>query len=156
MLKSNLTNKVYIGSTCSTLSSRLNRHLNHYKRFLKKKSKYLTAIQILENNDYKIVLIEEYPCNSINELKAREQFYILSIDCVNKNIQNRSKQQYYIDNKEKYKNYYLDNKENILQKRMNYYTTNKNVICQKKRDYYIKNSNLIKEKRKQYYLKYKK
>jgi hypothetical protein len=50
MLKCNLTNKVYIGSTATSLSIRLKWHLNDYKRFLKNKSKYLTALQIFENN----------------------------------------------------------------------------------------------------------
>jgi hypothetical protein len=60
MLKCNLTNKVYIGSTCSSLSNRLKQHLYNYKQFLNDNYNFVTSFLILENNDYKIVLIEDF------------------------------------------------------------------------------------------------
>jgi hypothetical protein len=39
----------------------------------------------LELDDYDIVLIEDYPCNSKVELHARERYYSQLLPCVNKN-----------------------------------------------------------------------
>jgi hypothetical protein len=156
MLKCNLTDKVYIGSTCSTLSTRLSKHLYQYKSFLNNISNFVTSFIILKNDDYEMILIEDYPCETKKQLKEREQFYILNTCCVNKNIPNRTLKQYYIDNKENYKQYYQNNKEMIIQNQRNYYRTNKDVIREKYKNYYIKNKDIIKQKRKIYYQKIKK
>ena len=48
-----------------------------------------------------IVLLETCPCGSVDELRAIESRHIRSTQCVNKNIPNRTRQQYRVDNKEK-------------------------------------------------------
>jgi hypothetical protein len=49
----------------------------------------------MKYNSVRIVLIENYPCDSKNELHARERYYVNNIDCVNKNkpctVENASK-----------------------------------------------------------------
>jgi hypothetical protein len=167
MLKCNSTDKVYIGSTCSTLSTRLSKHLYNYKSFINNNNNFVTSFYILENDDYEIILIEDYPCETRKQLKDREQFYILNTCCVNKNIPNRTPKEWYNDNKDKIKNYYeinkerfkkyyQNNKETLIQNRRNYYRTNSDIIKQKKREYYLKNRDKIKERSKQYYLQHKK
>jgi hypothetical protein len=47
-----------------------------------------------------IYLIENYPCNSKQELCKRERHYVETIDCVNKYIPSRTKKEYYQDNKD--------------------------------------------------------
>jgi hypothetical protein len=39
---------------------------------------------MLENGDYNIILVETYPCNSKDELLARERYWSDKIVCVNK------------------------------------------------------------------------
>jgi hypothetical protein len=40
---------------------------------------------VLENNNYKIELVEEYPCENSEQLRAREAFHFSKIECVNSN-----------------------------------------------------------------------
>ena len=77
---------VYIGSTCQTLSQRLTQHKANYKQYLKGNTgNNTTSFEILKNNNYEIVLLEN--CNNItskDELHNRERYYIDSLECVNK------------------------------------------------------------------------
>jgi len=92
----NQSGKQYIGSTTISLAARLSQH----KKLLKS-LKSGTSKQVLENNDYSIVLIEDYPCDRKELLLQRERFYIETMDCVNKNMPNRSKEDWYKDNRER-------------------------------------------------------
>ena len=49
----------------------------------------------------KIELVENFPCNSKEELTKREGFYIQSNDCVNKHIAGRTKEEYKEQTREK-------------------------------------------------------
>ena len=118
----NTNGNVYIGSTCEPiLARRLSKHVQDYKRYLMGKRWSYTSFQIIANNDYNIVLIESYPCNSKDELHARERYYIETIKCVNKQFPGRTQQEYRELHKEKikeYKNQYWNyNKEEINEKR---------------------------------------
>jgi len=85
---------IYIGSTVQTLTERLAQH---------KRDKRCSSCDIIKNGDYDIILIENYPCQSKEELEARERYYILNTECVNLQIPGRTKKEYYEDNKEKIK-----------------------------------------------------
>ena len=96
----NVTGKVYIGSTTRKyLSERLAHHRSDYDLYKKGKKGYITSIQVLENNDYDIILLENFPCNDKNERNARERHYIETIECVNKQYPGRTKHEHYEDNK---------------------------------------------------------
>jgi len=96
---------VYYGSTCETLSLRMARHRGHLKDYKNGKGKYITSFKILEFESAIIELVENYPCNSKEELLQREGFYIRNNNCVNKVIPDRTKKEYDImyreNNKEK-------------------------------------------------------
>ena len=85
---------VYYGSTCETLSQRMTRHRSYLKSYKEGKGKYITSIQILEFESAKIELVENYPCNSKEELLQREGYYIRNNNCVNKYIPDRTKKEY--------------------------------------------------------------
>jgi hypothetical protein len=106
----NRTGKVYIGSTCKSLSGRLAGHRSNYNSFLKNNHNYVSSFEVLENADYSIVLIEECKAKNKMELHQRERHFIDTIDCVNKYIPSRSKKEYNFEyrqnNKEKIKEYY--------------------------------------------------
>jgi len=59
--------KIYIGSTVQKLSQRLASH---------KANQCCHSKKILEYPNVRIELIEQYPCNSKDELRGREQYYI--------------------------------------------------------------------------------
>ncbi len=83
----NINGNIYIGSTCLTLEKRLINHKAKFNQFLrsKKNCSWCQAYRILMNNDFKIYTIENYPCNSKRELEKREDFYIITNECINLN-----------------------------------------------------------------------
>ena len=81
----NTNGDVYIGSTTQTLSRRLDGHRGHYKHYLNKTGRKCLSFKIIKNNDYKIILICNCPCNNIEELHKIEQKYIDEYECINQN-----------------------------------------------------------------------
>lgn len=74
---SSQTDKVYIGSTTKEyLSQRMSKHRENYKSWLTGKQHYISSYDIMEYNDADIILLENVNCKSIDELRARERFYI--------------------------------------------------------------------------------
>ena len=72
------TDKCYIGSTTRTyLSERLGAHKFEYRKHQQGKHRFnLSSFELLQHSDCKIVLIENYPCDSRYELEARERYWI--------------------------------------------------------------------------------
>ncbi len=71
-------NNIYIGSTCEpTLARRLAGHKTKYNHFIKgHKKSFMSSYSIIHNNNYEIILIENYPCKTKDELHSREAYYI--------------------------------------------------------------------------------
>jgi hypothetical protein len=82
-LSSLVNNKIYIGSTCNPLNVRMAQHiLSHWAFKSGNNSKCISSFDIIDTEEYKIELLEE--C-SIEEKFIREQYYIDTIKCINKN-----------------------------------------------------------------------
>ena len=109
----NETGKIYIGSTISPLNTRLSIHKSHYKRYLQAKTNYTTSFEIIENNNYHIELICDYPCSCKKELETMEGKYIREMECINNHIPCRAKKEYM-------KQYYEQNRDKILQQKKEY------------------------------------
>ena len=114
----NKTNKMYIGSTTKQLSKRLSGHKYEYLEYKSGRQLYkMTSYDVLENEDYDIILIENFPCKTKYELLEREKHFITSNECVNKFIPNRTKKEHYESNKDniavKKKEYRLLNHDKI-------------------------------------------
>ena len=81
-IECNVTGKVYIGSTCEPiLARRLAGHITSYKRYLNGKFHYISSFDVLQNEDYDIVLIESYPCNS-NVTSQHILYYCTTVFCL--------------------------------------------------------------------------
>ena len=149
----NTTRLEYYGSTCQKrLCSRLAHHKAGYKKYLNGKSGFITSYKIFENDNYEIILVEFFPCNSKDELHQRERFYIENNDCVNKVIPTRTHKEYmeqYCKNKIKIANkkWYEKNKN----ERKMFRIENKEYIKEINKRYYEKNKNKIRERQKKYY-----
>ena len=140
-----ITSLIYVGATTKDfLSQRLAKHISNYKAFLKEGSqqKYMTSFKILENNNYRIYLLEEVVCENKEQLLAREGHYIRILDCVNRCVSGRTQEQYRCENKERFKQRYIDNKDKFKQ----YYEDNKEHKLKKVKEY----SELHKEQKKEY------
>ena len=145
-LKSNQTDNIYIGSTCQKyLCQRKCQHMVKHRRLKNGKSKQRCAsFKICEYDDMYIELIENYPCDTKEELFQREGELIRETEnCVNYRIAGRTKKQYTEDNKEKVeeyqKQYQIDHQERIKeQKRLNH-LKNKESRNALSKAYYEKN-----------------
>ena len=116
-LISNQTEDVYYGSTIENkLTNRLAGHRNSYRGWLEGKKPYMTSFEIVKYDDAKIVLLENFPCSTIYELCAKENYYIENNRCVNK-----LKPPTGLTRAEYDKQYYIDNKDVKIEKQKQYY-----------------------------------
>ena len=107
-LKCHTTNQIYIGSTTERLlCQRLRYHVKDYNRYkLKMKtSHYYSSYEILKNKNYTITLLEKCPCDSKDELYARERYHIEKNECVNLMIPLRTKHEWKRDKCEEVRKY---------------------------------------------------
>tara|TARA_R110002110_G_C13084476_1_gene684181 strand:+ start:30 stop:587 length:558 start_codon:yes stop_codon:yes gene_type:complete len=119
---------IYIGSTAQKLCQRYQTH-NH------------------KSPNHKIILIENYPCNSREELCMREQQIIEEHDnLINQIRAYRSEEQKKEYNKKYHEKYKENNKEYIQQYQKNNYENNKEKI----KEHYENNKKEIKQTRKKY------
>jgi len=79
----NTNDSIYVGSTTRPLKERLKSHSDKYKKYINGIGRFTSSFDIIKNNDYKIILIENYPCDNINELHQREQYHIDNNNCIN-------------------------------------------------------------------------
>jgi hypothetical protein len=77
----------YIGSTIETLSNRMSSHRSDYKKWKNCKTKYISSSNLFEKfgiDKCRIILIENYPCSSKDELLARERYWFDNVKNCNK------------------------------------------------------------------------
>ena len=95
---SHLGDKIYIGSTvCELVSQRMVKHRGSYKYWKKHNANYTTSFSLFEEYGVEnciIELIEAKPCIDINEQAKLEGSYIRTLECVNKNIPGRTRQEW--------------------------------------------------------------
>jgi hypothetical protein len=138
----------YIGSTIKTLAQRMANHRSSYKS-----KKYYSSHDIFDTfgiENCKILLIENFPCNSKDELNRREGELIRQFDCVNKQIAGRTMMEYLADNKtviaqqqlERNKKYRANNKTKIFEYQKHYNAEHKIEIAQYKKVYYQSKKNI--------------
>lgn len=119
------TDDVYIGSTCSPLSKRMVEHRSKYKMFLDNRHHYVSSFDILKYQDAVIVLIENFPCNSKEELFARENYWMDQF----RDVAINSRAAPLGITKEEYlKQYREDHKDDMVQYQQQYYQDHKNDV----------------------------
>jgi len=136
------TGLIYVGSTTKErLSQRMVEHRKKYKRHLKGKYPYTTSFKVLENDNYITGLLESVNCNTKDELYAREGFYIKTLNCVNKHMMGRTRQEYRQDNKEQIqeqrKQYYQNNIEHKKEYDKQYRETKNEQIKKRQSEKFI-------------------
>ena len=140
----------YIGSTISSLSTRLK---NHKKDSKLSNSKLYIHINLIGWDKVKIILVEELNLTNKSDVLEKEYEYIRnesSTYCLNTNIFNNKLQR--IKNRKQYeKQYEIINKEKIKLRKIKYRELNKGNINKKGLIYNELNKEKIKERRKIYY-----
>ena len=126
-LVNNVDDQIYIGSTCKTLTRRLNGHRS--TALLNPDRQIYKHFNIIGFHNVSIILIEVYPCLNKLELEQRERHYIDQLKPqLNSYIPTRTIEQYRIDNKETIKQYRDDHKDTMKQYRID----NESIKLQKK------------------------
>ena len=153
----NTTGEQYYGSTIEpTVALRLAGHKSTYKRWKNDNTAgYTTSYQIIERDNYEIILVELYPCLSVMELRMRERFFVETNDCINKSLPTKTlaeRENHYELNKvrliEYQTKYIQQNKDKFLSYQKQYYNKNKIRI--------LKNRVIDKVKIKEYHQQYRK
>jgi len=128
----NETGEQYFGSTTQTLAQRMTLH-----RYLAKKEKNACrSKQIIDRGNYDVVLCEECPCETKEQLHACERKWIEENDCVNKYVPGRTTQEAYDEYKKQYyKQYREENREAILKRQRQHYSANREKILEQQRQY---------------------
>ena len=81
-------------------------------------------------DNWSLILIEKYPCNDNNEAKSRERYWLETLGTKEYKETHPEpiieiKDNYYTNNKEKYREYYEKNKEKILEQKKIYHEVKK-------------------------------
>ena len=152
----NTNGNFYVGSTNYVkLCSRMGKHRGYLKEYMNGSSlKYCASMEILINENYKILLLEPYPCKNRDELRMREQEWMDKLRCdkmVNKYNAYISKEDIII----KAKKYKEEHKEEIKIKNKIYNQEHKEEISIRKKQYRKDNHELVLEQRKASYHKHK-
>jgi len=140
----------YVGSTIQGLAERMGGHRGAYKIWKKKGGKHIKSYDLFDKfgiENCKIILLEEYSCDSIMKLLMKEREWFDKIECCNKIKP-------FISNEEKIKHqktYYEDNKKKILEKMKEHYETNKEEKIEYQKIYYEDHKEEILEKMKEHY-----
>jgi hypothetical protein len=160
-ITSKQTEKIYVGSTCeSRLKRRLQKHKSNMKEYLEgTRTSYTTSFKILKFVDAKIELIEEYPCESKEELRTRERYWKeelgeFAVNKLNPIRFERDEKEYYEKHRskimEKQKEYRLENRDKYVEYSKQYYEENKDELLKKNKEYREKNKEEIKLTKKKY------
>ena len=152
-------NKCYIRSTTAGLSLRMTRHRAGYKHFLNSGKKFMSSFELFKEygiENCKVELIEYCPCDTLQELQRKEGEHIKSIECVNKYVAGRTRNEYKESNKknkmlERDKKYREQNKDKIKERDKEYYANNKNKKKEYKKNWYEQNKDKTNDHHKSYY-----
>jgi hypothetical protein len=125
---SNETEYIYIGSTTQDIQVRFNEHKSCFNRHSQgKQVPYCSSFKILQYSTARVELVEEFPCEIIEQLRVREGFWIQSsTTCVNTQVAGRTRLETI--------NSYL---KNSVDKRKEYRELHKDVILEQKKQWYL-------------------
>ena len=132
-IKSLHSDDEYIGSTCNSLARRMTGHRDKFNKFKNGDDNYCSSYHLFELGGEYIELIENFPCNTKQELCIKEGEHIkASSNNVNKLIPGRTYKEWYDANKdiisEKCKLYRETHKEEIKANAKLYREVNKEKL----------------------------
>jgi hypothetical protein len=149
--------ETYVGHTTSFVR-RKHQHKHTCNKENRKGYNFKIYQTIRDNggwDNWSMIQICEYPCNSFHEAIAEERRHYELLNA-KMNMKNpcRTYEEWYQDNKdiisEKVKIYYNENKDTISEKQKIYNEKNKEQILERHKEYREKNRNLLSEKQKIY------
>lgn len=163
VIKNDVNNMIYVGSTTLTKEVRFSYHQYAINSPQHQNQKIYKAMREIGFENFYIELIEEYPCENIEQLEAREGHWIRELDSYNNGynsqIAGRSKKENYDENRtrilEQKRQYYEDKKDSILEQRKRYYESNKEKVLEKVKKYQEDNRDKIRVRHREYEKKHR-
>ena len=150
IIRNYVDNDTYIGSSCQALCKRMENHRSDKNRKNKKHFKIYEKMNELGFDNFYIELVEEYPCENVEQLRRREGELIRQFKpTLNKEIAGRTINEWREDNKGYTKNYYQNNKQKLLEQVKQYNEKNKDIISERKKKHYQANKERFAEERKE-------
>ena len=114
----------YVGSTCQTLSQRLTKHKYQYTSDAP--YQFASCVLFGEDNEVFIKLLEDYPCETKQQLLERERYWLSKYpEAVNKNPPILNEEERKQRHKEQHLKAYNKNKEHNLAKHREWLAKNK-------------------------------
>ena len=168
------TDDVYVGSACQPLSKRMAEHRGALNKKACSNFKIYNKMKEIGKEHFYTELIEEFPCDNVEQLRAREGYYIRQIATLNKLVAGRTKEEfeeYRHEAKKEYgrkyrkehcdaekqktynEKYKSEHKEEIKDQRKKHYDDNKEEIKEKQMKYYVANRETRLDKMNEYRLR---
>ena len=138
-------NEVYYGSTCQLLCKRMDSHRSNYKSWKNGNRAKTFSYELFEKysiENCKIYLVELYPCETKEELFAREGYHIKNNKCINRYVAGN---QLAVGIKEYHQIYRNQHKDENIEYSKIYRENNKQKLNDKRTIYVAKNIDRIKE-----------
>ena len=137
---------VYVGSTCQPLSKRMAKHRESMndKTKIHGNMKIYQKMRELGKEHFYIELVEECPCDNLEQLRAREGHHIRQIGTLNKLVAGRSKQEFD-------KLYYQNNKDKVSETNNKWKESHPEKVKEMKAKWYQEHKEEMLEKFKQKY-----
>ena len=101
-LVNDITDDIYVGSTCQKLSKRMAEHRASMRSSRDNHIKLYQKMNEIGLEHFRIELIKECPCENIEQLRAIEGKYIREIGTLNSHLAGRTSSDYKKELKERY------------------------------------------------------
>jgi hypothetical protein len=173
VIRNQIDDDVYIGSTCQPLSKRMAYHRRDMKGY-KKERKLYSKMNELGSDQFYIDLVEEYPCMNKDQLRKKEGEYIRSMGTLSSLISGRTKKEWTLEKiehvKEVNRNYHEEHKaehnernkkwreehpEEMKAYKEKWYAENKEEHLKKSKGRYEQNKEQILQRNKEYRVTHK-
>ena len=102
-IRNNITDDIYVGSTTQPLCKRMAYHRGDAKHENKMHRTFYSKVNEIGIENFYIELIEDYPCETLEQLRKREGHYIRKMGALNHQIAGRTDKEWREDNKEEIK-----------------------------------------------------
>jgi hypothetical protein len=144
-LVNNVDDKIYVGSTCHSLKRRKQEHKDKSK--ISPNTLVYRHIVNIGWDNVDIVLIEDVPCNSKEELWQRERYYT---ELYNSELNTLRPITSVEEKRETRQIYHQNNIDEIIEKRKIHYQKNITKMSEKNKKYYYNNIEKMSEKNKKW------
>ena len=91
-IRNTIDDDIYVGSTCQPISKRMAKHRDSMKE-VNRNTKIFTRMRDIGVDNFYIELIEECPCDNLEQLRRREGHFIREMATLNQHIAGRTSQE---------------------------------------------------------------